>query len=190
MVSVLNDKEIFANWKVPFDRPITPPLSSYDLDAEFKRLGLPFVKTNLNYLADLDLYTSERPYLSRLPHLEGLKRSNMKTESHPCKVYDISGHEDLFDIEESGFEFTKLPIPMEEWTDSTVRSEYIPKLAEWLQERLKCSKVFIYAYNVRMNASPALLSEILTHCKFRGQVPRQTENKSSKAPFLRVHCGM
>ncbi len=131
-------------------RPVTPPSSTSNLDEEFRCLNLPSVDADLNYLAPLDIYHLEKPYHSRLPFINELKRSNMIVESHPAKMFDISGHEDLFSLEESGFEFTKAPVAMDSWTDSTVCSDYLPKLAKWLQEHLNCWKVFVYAYNVSL----------------------------------------
>ncbi len=171
-------------------RPVTPPLSTNDLDEAFKCLNLPFVSVDLNYLTPLDIYHLERPYLSRLPFIDELKRSNVVIQNHSVKMFDVSGHEDLFNLEDSGFEFTKAPVAMDSWTDSTVCSDYLPKLAEWLQEHLNCLRVFIYAYNVSLMwiiiIRQARVADIL---KFRGQNPDNNEKKSSKSPFLRVHCG-
>jgi hypothetical protein len=96
----------------------------------------------------LNLYNTEKPYLSRLPSGTKLPRTNIVTESHALQVFNVSGHESGFTLEKSGFQYAKSPIRMEQWNDFSVSTEYIPKLEEWLVKHLKCSSAFIYAYNV------------------------------------------
>jgi hypothetical protein len=119
------------------------------LDEQINRLKLPSVTPkSFPHLAPLKLYHSEKPYLSRLPYMPELKRTNIITENHPITIFDVSGNESFFKLDESGFEFAKSPIRMQQWNDSSVCSEYIPRLKEWLKQHLNCSGVFIYAYNV------------------------------------------
>lgn len=106
------------------------------------------IPASFYYLAALDLYDQEKPYLSRLPSMPGFKRTNIVGQSRSIYMHEISGHEDLFSLDESGFEFVKWRQHLEAWTDALVCDSYIPKLTEWLQERLKCMKVYVYAYNV------------------------------------------
>ena len=101
-----------------------------------------------SFLVPLDLYRTEKPYLSRLPCGTNLARANIVTERHAIKLFDVSGHESFFTLEKSGFQFAKSPIRMQQWTDLSVCSEYIPKLEKWLIQHLNSSGVFIYAYNV------------------------------------------
>ncbi len=74
--------------------------------------------------------------------------SNLVTKHYPVSIYDVSGNEELFTLAKSGFEFTKCPVPMREWTDRFMTEEYNPKLENWLKEYLNCESVFIYSYNV------------------------------------------
>ncbi|KAG9234139.1 hypothetical protein BJ875DRAFT_401632 [Amylocarpus encephaloides] len=145
--------------------------SNNDIDGLIKFVNLQSVIFDaFPFLVPLDLYPTEKPFLSRLPFGTSLPRTNIVTEGHAIKVFDVSGHESFFTLEKSGFQFTKSPIRMQQWTDSSVCSEYIPKLEEWLIQHLNCPNVFIYAYN------------------FRGNSHDDTENKSTKTPFLRAHC--
>ena len=105
-----------------------------------------------NFLVPLNLYKSEKPYLSRLPSGTTLPRTNIVTKSQVLKVFDVSGHEHEFTLELSGFQYAKSPIHMESWNDSSVCSVYIPKVEEWLVKQLKCSSAFIYAYNVSLTS--------------------------------------
>jgi hypothetical protein len=105
-----------------------------------------------SFLVPLDLYRTEKPYLSRLPCGTNLARANIATESHATKLFNVSGHESFFTLAESGFQFAKSPIRMQQWTDLSVCSEYIPKLERWLIRHLNCAGVFTYAYNVSQYA--------------------------------------
>lgn len=100
------------------------------------------------FLVPLDLYNTEKPYLSRLPSGTSLARTNLVTESHTLKVFNISGHESAFALDRCGFQFTKCPIQVRHWTDNYVCTEYIPKIEKWLVQYLKCANIFIYAYSV------------------------------------------
>ncbi|KAE9367701.1 hypothetical protein N431DRAFT_71334 [Stipitochalara longipes BDJ] len=123
-----------------------------------------------HFLIPMNLYKTEKPYLSRLPSGTKLPRTNIVTKSQVLTVFDVSGYEHHFTLERSGFQYAKSPIHMEYWNDFSVCSEYIPKVEEWLVKHLKCSSAFIYAYN------------------FRGKYPADAKNKSTKTPFLRAHC--
>ena len=105
-----------------------------------------------NFLIPLNLYKKQKPYLSRLPSGTTLPRTNIVTESQVLKVFDVSGREHEFELETSGFQYAKSPIHMEYWNDSSVCSEYIPKVEDWLVKHLKCSSAFIYAYNVSLKS--------------------------------------
>jgi len=145
--------------------------ASSDVDDFIKYANVHGVDSSIfHFLTPLNIYNTEKPYLSRLPSGTKLPRTNIVTDSHILEVFDVSGHESEFTLEKSGFQYAKLPIPMEVWNDSTVCSYYIPKIEEWLVQHLQCSAAFIYAYN------------------FRGQNPGDTKNKSTKTPFLRAHC--
>lgn len=112
-------------------------------------MKLPYVTPgSFPHLVPSKRYDIEKPYLSRLPYSPSLKRTNIVTQSNSLNVYDVSGNEKFFKLEESGFEFVKSPIRMQEWNDLSVNAEYIPRLKQWLKQHLDCSRVFIYAYNV------------------------------------------
>jgi hypothetical protein len=140
-----------------------------------------------HFLVPLDLYRTEKPYLSRLPCGTNLARTNIVTERHTIKVFDVSGHESFFTLEESGFQFAKSPIRMQQWTDSSVCSEYIPKLEEWLIQHLNCSGVFIYAYNVSQYPWQGLNSYNLALLTFTGvpwERPRRYREQILQDPIL------
>jgi hypothetical protein len=119
------------------------------LDAQIHQAKLRKVTVNtFSYLAPLAIYEAEKPYLSRLPRLPGLARTNIAGLNYTVNVHEISGHEELFTLDQSGFEYAEYPIEIKNWTEATAREVYIPKLGSWLKAYFKCSKAHIYAYNV------------------------------------------
>ncbi|KAK0736476.1 hypothetical protein B0T21DRAFT_180925 [Apiosordaria backusii] len=148
------------------------------LDRQLERLGLPAVTPNsFNHLAPLPLYQREKPYKCQLPEklFKEHKMHNLVATNHPVSINDISGHEDIFSLAVSGFEFAKCPIEVAEWSDERVSDTYLPNLVEWLKERLGCQDVFCYAYNFRHHSA--------------GLQDDQVEHKfESKLPFFRAHC--
>lgn len=65
-------------------------------------------------------------------------------------IFDVSGHEDSFTLEKSGFQFLPLQFHASTWTDQSVQSEYIPMLSKWLKGHFACDEVFVYAFNVHL----------------------------------------
>ncbi|MCJ1310480.1 hypothetical protein MMC25_004144 [Agyrium rufum] len=147
-----------------------PPVLCHKLQAEICDRRLPLVKVeSFNYLAPLKLYQTQKPYLSRLPYAEDLKRSNIVAKSYPVNIYNIRGNEDLFSLDDSGFEFRSIPFQLNHWSDAGLQKEYIPFLTQWLKKHFQTERVLIYAYN------------------FRGNDPNPTD-KPWKNPFHRAHC--
>jgi hypothetical protein len=119
------------------------------LDTEVQKREIRISKpTVFNYLAPLKRYNVEKPYLSRLPFLPGFARTNIVGRSRPIPIHEVSRNEDLFALDRSGFEFARLPVLLDKWTDATIRTTYIPVLKWWLKRHLSCSEIHVYAYNV------------------------------------------
>lgn len=114
-------------------------------------LSLSCVQPNsFTYLSPSEIYTREKPYYSRLPFLNSLKRTNVVGKSYQgVQIFDVSKREEFFRLDESGFEYVKAPVSTDAWTDAFVREEYLPQMAQWLESRFSCKKAHIYAYNVR-----------------------------------------
>lgn len=122
------------------------------LDEQIRKLNLPTVRPEqFHHLAPLELYRRQKPYKCQLPEscFGGFKMHNLVSQSYPVTIADITGHESLFSLAVSGFEFAKCPLAVQDWSDACVSSEYLPRLVEWLKGRLGCRDVFCYAYNVR-----------------------------------------
>ena len=125
--------------------------SALDLDQQISWLGLPSVRpADFHYIAQLSRYKHEKPYLSRLPCIDGLKRTNIVAKKQSVQIFEVNGHEESFNIDESGFEFAKWPVIPQDWSSSRVRSYYTQELCNWLKNYLGCEEVFPYAYKVRL----------------------------------------
>jgi hypothetical protein len=101
-----------------------------------------------HYLAPLKRYSQEKPYLSRLPFLPIMKRTNISRLQCPLTVYNLSGHENLFTLDVSGFEFRKMPFKATLWSDRVAIDSYVPAVKSWLLDIFGGSVVYIYAFNV------------------------------------------
>jgi hypothetical protein len=78
--------------------------------------------------------------------LKGFPRTNIAEQAYPVTVADVSGYEEHFKLDTSGFQYIKNPVPIQEWTAETVRSKYLSMVERWLMEFLHCEKVFVYTY--------------------------------------------
>jgi hypothetical protein len=123
------------------------------VNKEIETLGLhSTIAKGFCYLAPEARYRYEKPFHSRLPFLDGLKRSNIVSQQHNnvC-VYDISGFEDCFTLPVSGFTFLNVPVDIATWTEEVVRNSYLPLMELWLKHYFRSELVHIYAYNVSAN---------------------------------------
>jgi len=147
------------------------PVCCSELETQIQARQLPIVQAEaFNYLAPLPLYKEEKPYLSRLPFLEELRRSNIVGKSYSVKIHNVRGNEDLFSLDTSGFEFRTLPFQLKHWSDDRVRADYIPFLSRWLTEYFECQRVFIYAYNVCKALVLYYLARILIYYSFAAPI--------------------
>lgn len=141
-----------------------------------------------HYLAPLELYRTEKPFFSQLPCGTQLPRTNLVESDHTVEIHDVTGNENLFKLDETGFQFMHLPTDISEWTDEIVQTKYLPDLATWLKEYFDCEEVFIYNYNVCCNLPP-LCTSLANNNKLRTN-DRQTVGMGPwRAPIFRVHCG-
>ncbi|KIW78088.1 hypothetical protein Z517_07921 [Fonsecaea pedrosoi CBS 271.37] len=124
----------------------------------------------ITYLAPLELYKNQKPYFSQLPCGTPLARTNLVESDHLVDIRDISGREDIFELDETGFQFMHLPTNISDWMDESVQSEYLPAISAWLKEYFKCQKVFIYNYNLRTNDTT------------------KSGDGTWRSPIFRVHC--
>lgn len=120
------------------------------IDETVRALGLVHVVPDqLNYLAPDPLYDAVKPYHTRLPFMGTIQRSNIVAQGYShMRVFDVSGHEDKFMLETTGFQYVPMVHGINDWTDSLVRDKYLPEMRTWLRDFFQCQEVFIYTYNV------------------------------------------
>ncbi|KAK0725843.1 hypothetical protein B0H67DRAFT_141912 [Lasiosphaeris hirsuta] len=114
-------------------------------------LQLPHVTPReFNYLRPLRRYERERPYRLQLPPgLTPIPNTNVLTKSyHPAvHINDMSGHEDKFKLDVSGFQFFKCPVSVGEWNDQAIMDGYLPALQDWAVRLLGGDSGLVYSYN-------------------------------------------
>ncbi|KAK3364553.1 hypothetical protein B0T25DRAFT_598826 [Lasiosphaeria hispida] len=123
-------------------------------------LQLPHVTpSEFNYLRPLRRYARERPYRLQLPSgLVPIPNTNVLTKSyHPVRIHDISGHEDKFKLDVSGFQFFQCPVSVGEWSDHAIMDSYLPALREWVVPLLGGDSGLIYSYNFRHHSSDSFV---------------------------------
>ncbi|KAK0642131.1 hypothetical protein B0T16DRAFT_225296 [Cercophora newfieldiana] len=124
-------------------------------------LQLPFVvPTQFNYLRPRRRYQYERPYRLQLPaDLVPLPATNVQGKSyHPVRIYDISGHQDKFRLDVSGFQYVKCPIPVGEWDEQAITETYLPALLDWVVPLLGGDSGLVYSFNFRHHSSDDFVS--------------------------------
>lgn len=122
-----------------------------DLDDEIQvELQLPFVAPRqFNYLRPLRRYHNERPYRLQLPPgLVPMPATNVLPQSYPVRIHNMSGHEDKFVLDVSGFQFFKCPVAVGEWTDQAAVETYLPALLDWVVTLLGGDSGLVYSFNV------------------------------------------
>ncbi|KAK4156184.1 hypothetical protein C8A00DRAFT_41339 [Chaetomidium leptoderma] len=147
-------------------------LGTKGLDAEIAALGLPFVTPQqLNYLSDDGLYDVAKPFHTRLPFLGDIRRSNITGQAYSgIRIHDLSGHEDEFTLDISGFQYLRVPTAVRAWTKDVAESHYLPEMETWLKGFFGAERVHIYTYTFR--------------CDNR----ERTSSEHWVGPFMRAHC--
>lgn len=161
--------------------PATPPnifcypdrqLGTKQIDSEIAALKIPFVvPVQLNYLSEDPLYSTTKPYHTRLPFMGKIRRSNIVAQGYPnVKIHDIRGHEDNFVFDKSGFQFFRIPVGITNWTNQAAKDQYLPAMETWLKDFFKAQRVHIFTYTYR--------------CDDRERTPTETW----VGPYMRAHC--
>ncbi|GFF30885.1 hypothetical protein IFM61606_10607, partial [Aspergillus udagawae] len=144
------------------------------IDSEIKQLRLPGTQVKgFNYLLWSPRYLFEKPFHSRLPLLDCLKRNNVQSKAYVVTIHDLSGCEDQFNLATSGFHFLRCPIDMEDWTDKCIRDKYLPSMQDWLQKYFSCEQAHVYTYNV-------ILQSVITHSSLTADIEMQVRSKDAK----------
>jgi hypothetical protein len=115
---------------------------------------LPTIKADAEFILDLPLYRTEKPYYIAGPlHPENEKhRTNAVFEDKKVEFHDLRGNENLFSLKDHGFEFTldsNADIKMlNGLTEETVEM-YAKDTVKLVKKLVGTDNCWCYAYKVR-----------------------------------------
>ncbi len=121
---------------------------------------MPDVKSQLEFLEDLDLYKTQRPFLfTPSRNLEAkvdvtpetLNTINLSWE--PVVIRDIRGHEASYSLGESGFEtvkFTPTNSDFSSFASRETRQAYMAETEDFLKARFNACAVVCYSAKVSL----------------------------------------
>jgi hypothetical protein len=109
------------------------------------------VSTSIYFMKKTNLHDVEKPYAFRYA-VEGIKQTNMEMEKvADIAIVDIRGKEEMYSLEEHGFEILKLS--QEPGYDSLFNeaglSRYFEILEDLLKKRLGASEVRVFRHGLR-----------------------------------------
>lgn len=112
--------------------------------------ALPFIEGQISYLNSVELYKTEKPFISSVPFLvsEG-KNSNIDESKHNVKIFDVRGHEDSFRLGTHGFQYvTHEFVAKPERKIDGPGHPYINEVTNLLKNILHPKAVVVYDCNV------------------------------------------
>ncbi|KAJ5729082.1 uncharacterized protein N7483_003590 [Penicillium malachiteum] len=116
---------------------------------------MPDLITSIDYLADLELYKTEKPYavvVSPENHDESIETNNLVFESREgLTITDIRGHENDISLETSGFTVTPNKSQLsnvESWDE--IRA-YQKETEQFLKDWFQADSVFCFDLKLRKN---------------------------------------
>jgi hypothetical protein len=170
---------------------INRDLGTSEVDTQIAALNLrSIVPQQLNYLSDDSLYDTTKPFHTRLPFLGEIRRSNITGQGYSgIKIHDLSGHEDTFTLDTSGFQYLRIPTAVTNWTKEATESHYLPEMETWLKDFFGAESIHIYAYTVSRDQSwKRQRSDGCLEFRCNNRENPLTEHWAG--PFTRAHCGM
>ena len=114
-------------------------------------MGTDIIHTTAHFLAQNDLYKTQKPYSLRFPPPEGFPRQSTKLEKHGIDVHDVRKLGPL-SFKEEGCTVLNLQSSMkyEDYDDEDkVKEVYLREVASHLREFFGASKVQIFEHRVR-----------------------------------------
>ncbi|RPA95782.1 hypothetical protein L873DRAFT_1929353 [Choiromyces venosus 120613-1] len=128
----------------------TVKISEYDKIVKLEKPNT--VQTNLWYLKPG--FTAKPTFVSvTVPSV--FESSNVEHEAYLHEVTDVRGHESLFSLDKSGFEFIQNAIPDEivqhirNNEDEEIEKKYYPRIEELLKKHTGANRVFIFDHTIR-----------------------------------------
>ncbi|CAO1596776.1 hypothetical protein XANCAGTX0491_000607 [Xanthoria calcicola] len=111
------------------------------------------LQASIHFLAQSELYHTEKPYALRYTGENEIAQTNIKLEKHDdIPIHDIRGREREFSLEKNGFTISKMSSRMFYWDFSDperVNTIYLHEVATHLKEMLGARHVQIYEHMIR-----------------------------------------
>ena len=117
---------------------------------------MPANLAEIDFLADLPIYQTEKPYLCLLSpdqkiDPDQVRLDNLEFERHSnIKIEDIREHTELR-IDDCGFEYVPYTSAISEFTDPADVDSYKQETERLLEDRFKAEKVLTYELRLRKN---------------------------------------
>lgn len=106
-------------------------------------------KAKLNYIRWEDEFRTEKPYefISQAP--EGCPRKNFTLAASPEQaIHDIRGSEELFNLDDHGFQIVRQELGAIPTDQEGIEKEYLPKVIDLLQNIDPGAEVVIFDWRV------------------------------------------
>ena len=121
----------------PAIRLLQAPLSWYSLPNHNKAMVSETVTAEIQYLKRLPLYRKEKPFQLFVPVAADTRSTNLEFEAKEHTFEDVRGREDIFSLDEHGFQFGVHPTKLdpELFGDrDAVETRYFDEVKEILRE--------------------------------------------------------
>ena len=142
--------------------------------------------TSICYLDKIELYQREKPYEMRFNPPGDSPRKNLQISKYEnIPVEDVRGHEKDLSFSKTGFIVMELDVPMdmEDFDDrEAIISQYLPRIAEGLKDRLGATRVQVHDYLVGSFAKSTSISKVVVRLTW---IPRSAK-VTSHSPYRPV----
>ena len=139
---------------------------------------MPDISASIEYLADLPIYKTEKPYGALLANgaeffAKGKRLDNIFFEEHECIVTDVRDKPE-FTLERSGFEICEqVSNTLSDFQTTEEADIHRKEIAEFLKKKLDAVHVNTYDLRTRLNVEPTrtkvdVLDTLLVEPRARG----------------------
>ena len=121
---------------------------------------MPDIQANLEFLADIPLYETEKPYLALVPPRPGFdpnteRMDNLEWETHSgIAITDIRGQSDTLTIDKCGFQVMQHSTRVTEFDRAEELRAYREETEALLRDTLQASYVLCYDLKVSIRLAP------------------------------------
>jgi len=121
----------------------------------------------VNYIADIPLYTTVKPYSLSGDTYVQIAQTNIQTDERNVKIKNVRDREDEFSYENNSFRFVTFPTAVE-WDGSPDKSvQYLEETRQFLLDEFKADRIICYDIRVIFSI---FLSDLSTYDECREEV--------------------